>query len=59
VRVAVTPKGFHSPLEPAATVGDVLAAADRAVYEAKASGRDAMRLAVLAASSPDDDSPTR
>ena len=33
-----------------------LLAADRAMYEAKASGRDAVRLAVLAASVPLDDS---
>jgi diguanylate cyclase (GGDEF)-like protein len=44
-----------SPLEPAG-VCELLAAADRALYEAKASGRGGVRLAVLVARTPPDGS---
>ena len=46
--VSVSIGAAVSPLEPAG-VRELLVAADRALYEAKASGRDAVRLAVLVA----------
>lgn len=47
--VSVSIGAAVSPWEPAG-VRELLAAADRALYEAKASGRDTVRLAVLVAS---------